>query len=98
MSTAAPTVGSCWRGTGQDSWWRLLYADPAGGRWRALCLKAPDHYEWVRPGEERWLPADRFGAELVPLVGQLDQVPAGGEDLVDALDVTPAGVVPGLLP
>lgn len=59
--------GSCWRGTGQDSWWKLLYPDPAGGRWRALCLKAPDRYPWVSPGEERWLPGGHFGDALLPL-------------------------------
>jgi hypothetical protein len=91
MTSAAPTAGSCWRGTDQESWWRLLYADPAGGRWRALCMKAPDRYQWVQPGEERWIRDELFDrGDLVPLVGQLDQV--------DALDAPPGGGVPGLLP
>jgi hypothetical protein len=65
----APVVsaGSSWEGVGQKSWWLTLYLSEDGTRWRALCLKAPDHYPWVQPGEERWLPAGMFGDMLVPL-------------------------------
>lgn len=93
---AAPTAGSCWHGTRQDSWWKLLYPDPAGSRWRALCMKAPDHYQWVQPGEQRWILDRLFGVELLPLVGQVDE--PDGDDRADGEDLAPAGVVPGLLP